>query len=228
MLTEGPVVASWWQGVAGELMGTTGRAPNNESGGGAHRGWRSTMRRGGGLVRWRAAGSSLEGGSVVTPASSWSCGGGYAVVRAEPLRKRKCRCRAHRGGKWRWRFGANLARVVALLRSRLVHGLCGGGRKAVPVSFGAECGRGMKGRSGGHRWLLTKGRGGMGGGPVWTAPHVGRRGVRRGRHHAEEGGGASGVCADRGAWLAGVGGGRPTRVKAGDEGGGGPAGVGRG
>jgi hypothetical protein len=65
MLTEGPVVASWWQGVASELMGTTGRAPNNESGGGAHRGWRSTMRRGGGLVRWRAVGSSLEGGSVV-------------------------------------------------------------------------------------------------------------------------------------------------------------------
>jgi hypothetical protein len=63
-------------GVAGELVGTTERAPGNERGGRAHRGWRSTVRRGGGSVRRRAAGSSPEGGSAATPASSWSCGGG--------------------------------------------------------------------------------------------------------------------------------------------------------
>jgi hypothetical protein len=35
-LANGPVVAGQRQGVAGELMGTTGRALGNESGGGAH------------------------------------------------------------------------------------------------------------------------------------------------------------------------------------------------
>jgi hypothetical protein len=69
-LTVGPVVASRWQGVAGELVGTTETASGKEGAGGAHRGWRSTVRRGGGSVRWRAAGSSPEGGSAVTPASS--------------------------------------------------------------------------------------------------------------------------------------------------------------
>jgi hypothetical protein len=70
------VVASWQQGVADELVGTTGRAPSNKSGGGAHRGWRSTARRGGGSVRRRASGSSPEGGSVATLASFWSREGG--------------------------------------------------------------------------------------------------------------------------------------------------------
>jgi hypothetical protein len=75
-LANGPVVASWWQGVAGELMGTTGRALGNESGGGVHRGQRSTARRGGGSVRWHTAGSLPEGGSTVTPTGSWSYGRG--------------------------------------------------------------------------------------------------------------------------------------------------------
>jgi hypothetical protein len=35
-LANGPVVASRRQGVAGELVGTTGRAPGNESRGEAH------------------------------------------------------------------------------------------------------------------------------------------------------------------------------------------------
>jgi hypothetical protein len=75
-LTDGPVVASWRQGVAGELVGTTGRASSNESGGEAHRGRQSTVRRGGGPMRRRMVGSLLEGGSAVTLTSSWSCGGG--------------------------------------------------------------------------------------------------------------------------------------------------------
>jgi hypothetical protein len=58
-LADGLVVASRRQGVAGELMGTTGRASGNESGGGAHRGRRSTVRWRGWLgmaaFRWRAA-----------------------------------------------------------------------------------------------------------------------------------------------------------------------------
>jgi hypothetical protein len=62
------------------------------------------------------AGSSPEGGSVVTPTSSWSCGGGYAVVRAEPLQKRKRGYGAHRGGKRRRHFGANPVRAAALRR----------------------------------------------------------------------------------------------------------------
>jgi hypothetical protein len=70
------VVASRQQGVAGELVGTTERAPSNKCRGGAHRGWRSTARRGGGSVRRRASGSSPEGGSAVIPASFWSCEGG--------------------------------------------------------------------------------------------------------------------------------------------------------
>jgi hypothetical protein len=75
-LADGPVVASRRQGVAVELVGTTRRAPGNESGGGTHRGQRSTTRQGGGSVRRRVAGSSPEGGLAVTPASSRSCGGG--------------------------------------------------------------------------------------------------------------------------------------------------------
>jgi hypothetical protein len=76
MLADGPVVASRRQGVAGKLLGTTRRASGNKSGGRAHRGRRSTARRGGGSVRWCTAGSSPEGGSAVTLASSWSYGGG--------------------------------------------------------------------------------------------------------------------------------------------------------
>jgi hypothetical protein len=37
-LAINPVVASLWQGVAGKLVGTTGRAPGKEADGGAHRG----------------------------------------------------------------------------------------------------------------------------------------------------------------------------------------------
>jgi hypothetical protein len=33
-------------------------------------------------------------------------GGGYAVIRAEPIWKRRRGCGAHRGGKWQQRFGA--------------------------------------------------------------------------------------------------------------------------
>jgi hypothetical protein len=66
-VTDGLVVASRWQGVAGELAETTGRAPGNKSGGGAHRGGGAMMGRRGG---------SVEGGSTVTPASSESCRGG--------------------------------------------------------------------------------------------------------------------------------------------------------
>jgi hypothetical protein len=40
----GMVVASGWQGVVGELVGTTRRALGNRSGAGAHRGQRSTVR----------------------------------------------------------------------------------------------------------------------------------------------------------------------------------------
>jgi hypothetical protein len=75
-LSDSLVVASQQQGVADEFVGTTGRAPGKESGGGAHRGRQSTARRGGGSVQQRAVGSSPEGGSVATPACSWSCGGG--------------------------------------------------------------------------------------------------------------------------------------------------------
>jgi hypothetical protein len=34
VLADDPVVASWWQGVAGELVGTIGRALGKESGAG--------------------------------------------------------------------------------------------------------------------------------------------------------------------------------------------------
>jgi hypothetical protein len=60
-LADSPMVTSRRQGIAGELVRITGRAPGNESGGGAHRGWWSTTRWGGGSVWWHAAGSSPEG-----------------------------------------------------------------------------------------------------------------------------------------------------------------------
>jgi hypothetical protein len=60
---EGPVVASWWQGVVSELVGTTRRVPGNKSVGGADRGRWSTARSG-----WRlgaaARGGVLAGGRV--------------------------------------------------------------------------------------------------------------------------------------------------------------------
>jgi hypothetical protein len=40
VVADGPMVASRQEGVAGELMGTTGRAPGKEGTGGAHRGRR--------------------------------------------------------------------------------------------------------------------------------------------------------------------------------------------
>jgi hypothetical protein len=49
-------VASRWQSVADELVGTTGKASGKESGGGAHRGRRSTARQGGGSVQRRVEG----------------------------------------------------------------------------------------------------------------------------------------------------------------------------
>jgi hypothetical protein len=75
-LIIGPVVASRWQGVAGELVGTTGRTLGKVGVGRAHRGGGATMGRRGSSVRWRAAGSSPKGESAATTTSSWSCGGG--------------------------------------------------------------------------------------------------------------------------------------------------------
>jgi hypothetical protein len=64
--------------------------------------------------------------------------GGYAVVRAEPIRKRKHECGAHRGGKRRGRVGANPARATALRHSRPMHGAQAlwRGEEGVPMSFG--------------------------------------------------------------------------------------------
>jgi hypothetical protein len=70
------VLAGQRQGAADELVRATGRAPGWEGAGGAHRGRRSSVRRCGGSVRWHAAGSSLEKGSMVMSASSESCGEG--------------------------------------------------------------------------------------------------------------------------------------------------------
>jgi hypothetical protein len=59
-LADGPMVPSWRQGVTGELTGTTGRAPDKEGAGGAHRG------------RWSAAGEDERGEG----GPSWVNGGG--------------------------------------------------------------------------------------------------------------------------------------------------------
>jgi hypothetical protein len=59
-VVEGPVVASWRQGVAGELVGTTERAPGKEGAGGAHRGWRRDD--GAEKLAWDG-GVPVEGGS---------------------------------------------------------------------------------------------------------------------------------------------------------------------
>jgi hypothetical protein len=63
-LTDGPVVASRWQGVVGELVGTTGRAPGKEGAGGDHRGRRSTARWGGGSVRGMVLARGRVGGDA--------------------------------------------------------------------------------------------------------------------------------------------------------------------
>jgi hypothetical protein len=75
-LIIGPVVASHWQGVAGELVGTTERTLGKVGVGRAHRGGGATMGRRGSSVRRRVVGSSPKGESAATTTSSWSCGGG--------------------------------------------------------------------------------------------------------------------------------------------------------
>jgi hypothetical protein len=54
MVTEGPMVASQWQGVAGELERTTERAPGNESRGGAHPNSGASVGQWGGAAWWRS------------------------------------------------------------------------------------------------------------------------------------------------------------------------------
>jgi hypothetical protein len=73
MVARSPT-AQWWL-AGGKVLPTspvrtTGRVPGNESGGGAHRGRRSTARRGGISVQRHAVESSPKGGSAVTPTSS--------------------------------------------------------------------------------------------------------------------------------------------------------------
>jgi hypothetical protein len=75
-VTVEPVASSWRQGATGELKGTTRRASGKEGADGAHRGGGAMTGRRDGSVQRRAMGSSPEGGSAVTPAISWSCGGG--------------------------------------------------------------------------------------------------------------------------------------------------------
>jgi hypothetical protein len=70
----------WWL-ASGKVLPVSSRGPPGgrratgveaglTEGGGRLRGW------GGSSVQWRVVGSSPEGGSAVTPASSWSCEGG--------------------------------------------------------------------------------------------------------------------------------------------------------
>jgi hypothetical protein len=89
-----------------KLEGASGRAPDEVSGGGAHpsgmpiaRGWSS----GGRLHTLTPDVEVVAGGD---PGEVLRLGGGYAVIRAEPIWKRRRGCGAHRGGKWQRRFGA--------------------------------------------------------------------------------------------------------------------------
>jgi hypothetical protein len=64
---------------------------------------------------------------AVAPVSFYGTNKGMRSLVTSQMKKNDTRGGAHRGGKWRRRFVPNLARVAALRRSRLVHGLCGGG-----------------------------------------------------------------------------------------------------
>jgi hypothetical protein len=82
-----------------KLEGALGREPGKVSGGGAHPSSVLT-------VRGRSSGgrlhTSMPDVDVVAdsnPGEVLQLGGGYAVVRAEPIQKRRRGCGAHRGGK---------------------------------------------------------------------------------------------------------------------------------
>jgi hypothetical protein len=90
-------------------------APGKVTGGGAHPSGMPTVReRSSG--RWlRTSMPNVEVVAGGDPDEVQRLGGGYAVVRVEPIRKRKHGCGAHRGGKQR--------------RFRSMHGLCRERRK---------------------------------------------------------------------------------------------------
>jgi hypothetical protein len=115
----------WWH----KLEGASGRAPDKVSGGGAYPSGVPVVRRRSSGGRLHTSTPDVEVVAGRDPGEVLRLGGGYAVVRAEPIRKRRHGCGAHQGRKLRWHFGANPERVAALRRSRLMHGLCGEGRK---------------------------------------------------------------------------------------------------
>jgi hypothetical protein len=112
-----------------KLEGASGRAPDKVTSGGAHLSGVPAAR--GRSLGERLCMSTPDIEVVVSgdPGEVLRLGGGYAVVRAKPIRKRKRGCGAHRGGKQRRRFGANPVRAMALRCSRPMHRLCGEGRK---------------------------------------------------------------------------------------------------
>jgi hypothetical protein len=112
-----------------KLEGALGHAPGMVTGGGAHPSGMPAARGQSSSGRLRTSTPDVEVVAGGDPGEVMRLGGGYAVVRAEPIRKRKRGCGAHRGGKRRWRFDANPTRVAVLQRSRPMHGLCGEGRK---------------------------------------------------------------------------------------------------
>jgi hypothetical protein len=97
-----------------KLEGASGHAPGRVSGGGAHPSGVpvATGRSLGGRSHTSTADVEVVAGG--DPDEVLQLGGGYAIVRTEPIQKRRHGCGAHRGGKWWWRFGANPVMVAAL------------------------------------------------------------------------------------------------------------------
>jgi hypothetical protein len=87
----------WWR----NLEGASGHAYGRVSGGGAHPSGVSVARgrSSGGLLHTSKPDVEVVAGG--DPGEIPGLGEGYAIIRAEPIRKRRRGCEAHRGGKQR-------------------------------------------------------------------------------------------------------------------------------
>jgi hypothetical protein len=127
-MRDGAIDDSWRVLVAGlgrwrKLEGASRNAPSKVSGGGAHPSVVPAAKGQSSGGRLHTSTPNVEVVASGNPGEVLWLGRGYAVVRHEPIWKRRRGYATHRGGKRWWRFSTSSVRAVALRCSRLMHGL---------------------------------------------------------------------------------------------------------